>query len=153
MISKKISSPRNLLKNHYAVLSLPLRLIVSIVIGAAVLSSILLFILNPCIFPEKMIVKIDPMINIIPPGFDEYEFNIKVEIVDRKGYPVKDANVLIKGLGDAVSSKTNSDGKVDLKIKPRLGKGVHEDYLDIVVKAGCMQKVSQEKMIKIIRDD
>ena len=98
-----------------------------------------------------MIVSIEPMVNIIPAGFDEYEFSIDIKIADREGYAIKDASVLIKGLGDAVSNTTNSNGKVVLKIKPRLENGVNEGYLDIVIKAGCMEKFSEEKMIKIIR--
>lgn len=148
---KKVGIFRNLNTNNYAVIGLPLRLTVSLIIGVAALSFILLFILNPCLFPEKMIINIEPMVNIIPAGLDEFEFSIDVKIAGRDGYAIKDASVLIKGLGDAVSDTTDSNGKVILKIKPRLEKGVHEGYLDIVVKAGCMEKFSEEKMIKIIR--
>ena len=148
---KKIGIFGSLTNNNYAVIGLPLRLTVSLIIGVAALSFILLFILNPCLFPEKMIVNIEPMVNIIPSDLDEYEFSIDVKIADRDGYAIKDASVLIKGLGDAVSDTTDSNGKVILKIKPRLENGVNEGYLDIVVKAGCMEKFSEEKMVKIIR--
>jgi len=148
---KKTGIFRNINTNNYAVIGLPLRLTVSLIIGLAALSFMLLFILNPCLFPGKMIVSIEPIVNIIPSGFDEYEFSIDIKIADRDGYSIKDASVLIKGLGDAVSNTTNSNGKVVLKIKPRLENGVNEGYLDIVVKAGCMEKFSEEKMIKIIR--
>ena len=148
---KKIGIFRSLINNDYAVIGLPLRLTTSIIIGVATLSFIISFILNPCLFPGKMIVNIEPMVNIIPLGLDEYEFLIDVEIIDRYGHAIKDASVLIKGLGDAVLDNTDSNGKVTLKIKPRLEKGVNEGYLDIVVKAGCMEKFSEEKLIKIIR--
>jgi len=142
---------RKIKNNDYAVLGLPLRLTVSIVIGVAALSFILLFILNPCLFPSKMIVVVDPMVNTIPSGFDEYEFSITVEVNNREGYAIKDASVLVKGLGDAVSNTTDSNGKATIVIKPRLEQGVNEGYLDIVVKAGCKEKFSEENMIKIIR--
>ena len=142
---------KEILTNKYAVFGLPLRLTVSLIIGAATLSFILLFILNPCLFPSNMVVNIEPIVNIIPSGFDEYEFSINVEVVDINGYAVKNANILIKGLGDAASTITDSDGKAILQIKPRLEKGVNEGYLDIAIKAGCMKKFSEGNMIKIVR--
>lgn len=148
---KKTAKVRKLIANNYAVLDLPLRLTVSLAIGVAALSFILLCILNPCLFPSKMIVNIEPMVNIVPSGFDEYEFSINVEVRDREGHAIKNANILIKGLGDAVSDITDSDGKAIIKIKPKLEQGVNEGYLDLVVKAGCMEKFSEENMIKIIR--
>jgi len=148
---KKTSRLRTIISNKYAVIGLPLRLVVSIIIGVAVLSFVIPFILNPCLFPSKMIVTIEPMINIIPSGFDEYDFSISVKVTDREGHFIKNANVLIKGLGDATSNLTDSNGKAILQIKPKLEKGVNEGYLDIVIKAGCMEKFSEENMIKIIR--
>ncbi len=151
MIFKKISKVKELSGNNYAVLGLPLKMTVSIVIGAAALSFILMFILNPCLFPSKMIVDIEPMLNIIPSGHDEYEFLINIKVTDQQGYAIKGANVLIKGLGDANSDITNSSGEVSLIIKPELERGVNEGYLDIMVKAGCKEKFSEDHMIKIIR--
>ena len=140
-----------LTKNNYAVIGLPLRLTVSIVIGIIALSFILFYILNPCIFPAKMIVSIDPLINKIPLGFDEYEFEINITVKDRQGYPVKEANVLVKGLGDVFSNLTNENGITKIHIKPELQKGVYEGYLDIVVKAQCLETFSQNKIIKVVR--
>ena len=142
---------KNLSSNNFAVIGLPLRLTVSLIIGITALSIILSFILNPCLFPGKMIVNIEPMVNIIPSGSDEHEFSITITITDQDGYSVKDASVLIKGLGDAASDNTDSNGEVTIKIKPRLEEGVHEGYLDILVKAGCMEEFQEENMIKIIR--
>ena len=147
----KLIKHENLTKNNYAVIGLPLRLTVSIFIGTIALSFILFYILNPCIFPGKMIVSIDPLINKIPNGFDEYNFEINIEVKNREGYPVKDANVLVKGLGDAYSTLTNDNGIAIIKIKPSLQKGVNEGYLDIIVKAHCLEIFSQNKMIKVVR--
>ena len=139
------------LKNEKAVIGLPMRLTVSLIIGAAALSIILFYILNPCLFPGKMIVSVDPMINIIPTGFDEYEFEITVNVTDTQGYAINEASVMIKGLHDAVSNFTNSNGQATIKIKPRLESGVHESYLDIVVKAQCLKKFSKSRLIKVVR--
>lgn len=142
---------KKLIRNNYAVIGLPLRLTVSIVIGTIALSFILFYILNPCIFPGKMIVSVDPLINKLPSGFDEYNFEISVQVKDREGHPVKNANVLVKGLGDICSNTTNNKGIAIIEIKPSLQKGVTEGYLDIVVKAQCLETFSQNKMIKVVR--
>lgn len=146
-----IKKYEGLTKNNYAVMGLPLRLTVSIFIGIIALSFILFYILNPCIFPAKMIISIDPLINKIPLGFDEYDFQISIEVKDREGCPIKDANVLVKGLGEASSNLTNEDGIATIQIKPKLQKGVNEGYLDIIVKAQCLETFLQNKMIKIVR--
>jgi hypothetical protein len=148
-----IQKYEGLTKNNYAVIGLPLRFTVSIVIGTIALSFILLYILNPCIFPGKMIISIDPLINKIPLDSDEYDFEININVKDRHGYPVKEANVLVKGLGDVFSNLTNENGITKIHIKPRLQKGVNEGYLDIVVKAQCLETFSQNKMIKVVRSN
>jgi hypothetical protein len=151
MCYKKIGKYKTLYKNNFAVIGLPLRLITSLIIGFAALSFILFFILNPCLFPGKIIVNIEPMLHIIPPGFNEYNFSIDVEVTDVDGYAIKNASIMIKGLGDAVSVTSDSNGKASLEIKPRLEQGVFEGYLDVVVRAGCKKGFSEEKMIKIVR--
>lgn len=137
--------------NNYAVIGLPMRLTVSLLIGAAALSVILFYILNPCLFPDKLIVSIEPVINIIPDGFDEYDFLIKINVKDNQGYPVEQANIIIKGLGDARSKTTNSNGEAILEIRPSLDEGRHEGYLDLIVKASCFEIFSENNMIKIVR--
>jgi hypothetical protein len=144
---------KKLIINNYAVIGLPLRLTVSIVIGTIALSFILFYILNPCIFPGKMIVSVNPLINKLPSGFDEYNFEISVQVKDREGYPVKNANVLVKGLGDICSNTTNNKGIATIEIKPSLQKGVTEGYLDIIVKAQCLETFLQNKMIKVVRSN
>ena len=139
------------LSNNKAVMGMPLRLTVCLVIGSAALLFILSFILNPCIFPGKMIVSVDPMVNTISGGGDSQEFTISIKVTDNNGYPVEGANIVIKGLGTAASGKTDSDGIKDLKITPHLGSGIYEGYLDLIVKSSCKETFSQTKMIKIIR--
>ena len=151
-IKKRYIKKMNLLKNNNAVIGLPVRLTVSLIIGAAALSLILFYILNPCIFPKKMVVSVDPMVNIIPKGKNQETFSIKVIVKDDEGYPVKGASILIKGLGDIASNNTNKDGLSYIEISPELDNGVHEGYLDITIKAQCLETFSQSKYIKVVRE-
>jgi len=138
--------------NKSAIMGLPLRLTVCLVIGSAALIVILSFILNPCLIPKKMTVDVNPMINIIPLGLDEKDFEITIRVYDKDGYNIKDANIIIKGLGDVGSNKTNYLGLAKINIKPHLNPGINEGYLDILVKAPCAETYSQNKLIKVLRE-
>lgn len=147
----KFKFHKKIIKDKNGVIGLPLRLTVCIVIGTIALLFILSYIYNPCLFSEKMIVSIDPMINTISSGKNEESFIINVQVKDRKGYPIKNANVIIKGLGDASNDLTENNGETRITISPFLNPAINEGYLDIIVKAACKDTFSQEKMIKIVR--
>ena len=139
------------LSNKNAVIGLPMRLIVSIIIGTIALIAILSFILNPCLFPKKMIISIDPMINTLPEGenISEFDFNLTVSELD--GHPITNAQVIIKGLGGIGSGSTDENGKVTIGITVELVEGQNENYLDVSVKAPCHESFLQNDMIKIVR--
>ena len=65
-------------KNKKAVLGLPMRLMVSIIIGTVALTTIISFISNPCLFPSKMVVSIEPMVSVINSSHNYTELNITV---------------------------------------------------------------------------
>ena len=88
------------LKNHEAVIGLPMRLTVSLIIGTMVLLSILSWVLNPCLFPERMVVTVSPMITILTDDGGENATFI-VQVNDTKGRALSGASVIITGLGGA----------------------------------------------------
>jgi len=139
------------LKDKNGVIGLPMRLTVSIIIGTVALISILSFFLNPCLFPDKMIVTISPNLNEIPIGNDTAEFNFTISVFGSEGQPIKNANVIIKGLSGIGSSFTDENGITTVQIFVELDKGRFEGYLDVSVKAACHETFSQRDMIKIIR--
>lgn len=100
-----------------------------------------------------MIVTIEPITNIIPSGTNQATFTLKVRVTDRNGYPIKDANILINGLGDAENNLTNGSGRSIIEITPYLTPGVNEGYLDIIIKSPCKETFSQNKMIKVVRSN
>lgn len=133
-----------------AVIGMPMRLTVSIIIGVAAMIMIVGYILNPCLFPGKMVVSVDPLVNIITSG-DSEDFDISVYVTDRDGRPITGALVIIKGLGDVGSDKTNTEGNVDITVTSTLQDGQNEGYLDISVKYSCFETFSQTSMIKVVR--
>jgi len=138
-------------RNNNAVLGMPMRLTVVLIIGIIALIAIVAFILNPCLFPEKVIVSVEPTVNTITSG-DEATFDITVYVSDREGNPIRDANVLIQGLEGAAAGITGNDGIAIVQISVRLEPGRIQGFLDVTVKAGtCYEKFSQSDMIAVIR--
>ena len=138
------------IKNEKAVLGLPMRLTISLIIGAVALAAILTYIINPCLFPSKMIVSISSMVNYIS-GDDPVALNITVYVNETDGHPISGANVIVKGLGGAESNSTDQNGKTVVNITVKLGEGQYEGYLDVSVKAVCHETFSRNDMIKIVK--
>ena len=133
--------------NDYAVIGLPMRLTVSLIIGMVALAAILVYILNPCLFPGKIIVSVAPMVcNItLNPSC-----NFTVTVTDTSGSPISGATALVDGLGDAGMNTTDVYGHAVLQLTVHLEPGQHEGYLDVLVKAVCHETFSQNDMIKVI---
>ncbi|HDN51240.1 MAG TPA: hypothetical protein ENG06_05650 [Thermoplasmatales archaeon] len=131
------------------VLDLPLRLLVTLVVGAAALSIILYYIFTPCWFPEHLQVQWHPLVI----NADEEE-KIVITVMDSHGNPVSRASVIVSGLGNASSNKTINNGTATLEIQCSLPSYRNEGYLDISVHApGCYEKFFQENAIKVVKGE
>lgn len=136
--------------NKHAVIGLPMHLTVSIIIGAIALSCILLLILSPCLFPQKIIVNADPVIRKI--SSSSQNIQLSFEVKDKEGHPIKDANIRVIGLGGAAEGTTDKNGETDMWITVTLDSGRTEGYLSVDVKAGgCYDDFKSDNMIKIYR--
>jgi len=138
------------IKNEKAVLGLPVRLTVSLIVGTVALVAILSYVMNPCLFPDRMIVSVNPMVNIVS-GNNSTDVNITIYVNEIDGYPIKNANVIIKGLTGVGANHTDENGKTIIQITVKLESGVNEGYLDVSVKAACHETFSQQDMIKILQ--
>jgi len=136
--------------NEHAVLGLPMRLTVSLVIGTVALIAILSYIMNPCLFPERMIVSLTPIVTMLP-GSEPENVTFTVYVNETDGHPLSGASVIIKGLGGAGSGFSDDAGKVRIQIQVQLESGVYEGYLDISVKAACHESFEHQDMIKIVK--
>ena len=137
-------------KNEKAVLGLPMRLTVSLVIGTVALVAILSYVMNPCLFPDRMIVSVSPMVNIVS-GNQPTNINITIYVNETNGYPIKDVNVIIKGLTGIGVNHTDENGKTIIQLTVKLESGVNEGYLDVSAKSAGHETFSQQDMIKILR--
>ena len=135
------------LTNSQAVLGLPMRLTVALVIGAVALSAILGFILQPCLFPGRMVVSVEPMVYNIATHANPFTVNVTVQ--DSNGRGIAHANIIITGPDVAASNTTDVEGKASLSVDPVLDSG-YEGYLDVRVKAPCFETFDQSDMIMIL---
>ncbi len=138
------------IKNEKAVLGLPMRLTVSLIIGTVALVAILSYVMNPCLFPDRMIVSVNPMVNIVS-GNNSTDINITIYVNETNGYPIKNANVIIKGLTGIGANHTDENGKTIIQLTVKLESGVSEGYLDVSAKSADHETFSQQDMIKILR--
>jgi hypothetical protein len=136
--------------NEHAVLGLPLRLTISLIIGSIVLLSILSTLLNPCVFPQRMIVTVTPMITTLPSN-DPKDVTFTVFMKDTKGHAISGASVIIKGLAGAGCGFSDENGKATIQMQIQIQDGFYEGYLDISIKAACYEPFEQQDMIKIVK--
>jgi hypothetical protein len=137
-------------RNNHAVLGLPMQLTVSLIIGTIALIAIVSFILNPCLFPQKMTVSATPMVLTIP-GNEPVNVSCNVSVQETNGHALSGAIVIVKGLGGAGSGITNTTGITTITLQVRLEPGVYEGYLDVCVSNPCHERFEQLDMIKVVK--
>jgi hypothetical protein len=138
------------LKNESAVLGLPMRLTVSLIIGSIALMAILSMILNPCLFPHRMFVTISPQVTIVQ-GSEPENVSFFVFVNDSDGFPLSGASVIVKGLGGAGSGVSDNDGKAIVNLEIQLENGTYEGYLDISVRAPCHVPFEYQEIVKVVK--
>ncbi len=143
---------RYFIGNEEAVLGLPMRLTISIIIGSIVLLSILVVMLNPCLFPKPLLVSISPQLTIIQ-GLEPENISFFVFVNDSKGIPIREAVVIIKGLGGAGMGISDDSGRAMITLQIQLEQGIVEGYLDVSVKALCYISFDGQDFLKIVRSN
>ena len=126
------------------VFGIPLRLLISIVIGGMALAIILqFFYYKPA---ESLDVSWDK--DVYSVGSDGY---VTIKVFVKGGEKnLSDAQVVISGLSDIASNITN-DGKTILKLKPKIDGS--EGYLSIEVRANGYQKFFEKDAIKVVKGE
>lgn len=127
-----------------------MRLTISLIIGTIVLVAVLSYLLNPCLFPQRMVVTVTPMITSLS-GEAPENISFIVQVCDIKAHPIQGASIIIKGLGGAGSGFSDMDGKALIHLQVSLDEGLYEGYLDIAVKATCHIPYMQQGMVKIVK--
>ena len=146
---KKQAKSKGFLENDRAVLGLPMRLTVSLIIGTIALVAILSFIVQPCLFPGRMDITVTPYVTILS-GSGPENVSYTVFVHETDGRPLNDASVIINGLGGAGAGFSDESGMAWIQLRVQLQEGLHEGYLDISVKAPCHQTIEDNDAIKVV---
>ena len=126
-----------------------MRLTVSLVIGTVALLAILTYIMNPCLFPQRMIVLVTPMVTTIS-GDNLQNLTFIVNVSDITGHPLQGTSVLIYGLGGAGSGFSDTEGVAVIHLQVQLQGGMYEGYLGVTVSAPCHEPFEVKELIKIV---
>jgi undecaprenyl pyrophosphate phosphatase UppP len=128
----RCKKPKKLIQNKSAVVDLPMRLVIAIIIGTVSLTTILAYITQPCILPSNMIVSVEPLVILTNESNNKTLINLYIR--DENNIPIKDAIIISI-----------------ININLSMPQGINEGYLDVLVKANCYEKINNERMIKIVR--
>ncbi|MFA5101935.1 MAG: hypothetical protein WC525_02160 [Candidatus Thermoplasmatota archaeon] len=147
---KRRDTIRFFLKNDAAVLGLPMRLTVSLILGTVVLLAILTTLVNPLVFSHKLLVSISPLVATVEDSTPE-NVSFLVMVTDTDGAPVCDASIIIKGLGGAGAGISDTDGNALVQLQVAVEEGLYEGYLDVSVKAAGYVSFEHQDMLKVVK--
>jgi hypothetical protein len=131
-----------------AVIDLPMYLVVTIIIGIIALGSVLSIMVLPSFYTSNPIVTVDPLIASINNSTSTITYYVQVHTQDHQ--PIEDAHVIIKHSSTINANTTNSSGQTTITIQPKIPQGLHENYLDVTVKASGYATMTNTKMLKVI---
>ncbi|MBS3749293.1 MAG: hypothetical protein KGY65_05655 [Candidatus Thermoplasmatota archaeon] len=131
-----------------AVIDLPMYLVVSIVIGIIALGSILSMMVIPSFFSETPIVTIEPLVTTVNASNSSITYYVQVNTLDHQ--PIRNAHVIIKESNTIAVNTTNSSGETRVNIRPMIPAGLHEVYLDVIVKTNRYESFTNTDLLKVI---
>jgi hypothetical protein len=120
-------------RDERAIEGLPVRLVVSLVVGAACLSVMLNMVQGVGTLAVSEL-DVQPTPEVVEPG----ERKLTLTVVDAEGDPVSGATVVVKsgsaGLDSVATGQSGADGNATVTIDPSLGSNQEEGTLVVDVK-------------------
>lgn len=151
-------------KRDEAAMELPINIVVMLVVGMVALATLISIIPTPTkemsVFIEEAgldSATLSPGNSIIVDATDADNFDIMVKIkaTDGDGNPVRDANVVLRGLGGVASNITNITGYSVLEnsegAQLRLSPNQNEGTLDLTVSAEGFYDYERADAVMIIK--
>lgn len=152
-------------KHDETAMELPINIVVMLVVGMVALATLVSIIPEPTkemsVFIEGTAIDSDPLSDgnsiIVDAATAQNAFDIKVKIkaTDGDGNPVRDANVVLRGLGGVASNRTNIIGCSVLETlgeaQVRLNPNQNEGTLDLKVSAEGFYDYEKTGAVMIIK--
>jgi hypothetical protein len=134
--------------NNEAIVDLPMRLLVSLIIATISISAIFAFMFQYSLFPPEMIISVSPVIVSINETNHTPEFSVL--ITNPEGQGIAHAQVIFKTDECIRMEMTNEHGKAFLSMNLSCHNDIDESFIDVMIKHPRYLPFNQEKMIKII---
>ena len=153
---------KNLFKNDSAI-ELPINIVVMLVVGMVALAALIAIIPPPT---KNMSVNIDEsgIDGALEPGNtiivdalaaqDELMVEVRITATDPDGNPVRDANVVLRGLGGVATDTTDIDGKAVLitdTAQVKLGANQNEGTMDLTITANGFYDYDKTDAVMIVK--
>ncbi len=154
---------KNIFKNDSAI-ELPINIVVMLVVGMVALAALIAIIPPPT---KNMSVNIDESGidgDILKPGNtiivnaltaqDELTLEVKITATDPDGNPVRDANVVLRGLGGVATSTTDINGVATLitnDAQVKLGANQNEGTMDLTITANGFYDYDKTDAVMIVK--
>ncbi len=131
-----------------AVIGLPMRLLISIVVGGAVILTVNGFLNNIDLLPKTLSVTVSPIICYLD---DNNIVNLSFQVSSRDGEPIANALVVVKGLNGLSYNRTNKHGVANISVTVNLPDDAYEGFLDVFVEATGYSKYEQKGLVRVVR--
>ena len=153
---------KKIFKNDSAI-ELPINIVVMLVVGMVALAALIAIIPPPT---KNMSVNIDEsgIDGALEPGNtiivdalaaqDELMVEVRITATDPDGNPVRDANVVLRGLGGVATDTTDIDGKAVLitdSAQVKLGANQNEGTMDITITANGFYDYEKTDAVMIVK--
>ncbi len=142
---------KKITKENSAVIDMPMKLVISLIIGSIALATIIGFITQSSIIPVPLYVTVQPTIASINDSVNISYFSIVIK--DSSNHKaINQGLVIIKGTGIIAYNYTNKTGRCIIPVTINLENGINEIFLDVEVKALGYDYYVHENMIRIIKE-
>ena len=153
---------KNIFQNDSAI-ELPINIVVMLVVGMVALAALIAIIPPPT---KNMSVNIDEsgitgtlesgntiIVNALT-AQDELTLEVRITATDPDGNPVRDANVVLRGLGGVATNTTDIDGKAVLitdTAQVKLGANQNEGTMDLTITANGFYDYGMTDAVMIVK--
>ncbi len=144
-LTKKI---KPFISNESAVIDLPMKLLVSLIIGTISLTVILSFLFQPVLFEKEVIVSVNPTVAVVNETSDETLFTVTVS--DENAHYISNAQVIFHGDHFIQSNMTDKKGQTTIRVNTTTSSRQYETFADVKVKASGYHPFFGKDLVKIV---
>ncbi|WP_340819821.1 carboxypeptidase regulatory-like domain-containing protein [Methanolobus sp. WCC4] len=152
--------------NDDRAIELPINIVVMLVVGMVALAALVAIIPPPTKNMSVTIVESGEQVTGVSPGntvivdsttaTSPFDVDVKISVSDPDGYPVRDANVILRGLGGVATGTTDNNGNCSLSTSTSsspvsLGANQNEGSMDLSISTDGFYDFEKKDAVMIVR--